>query len=69
VAHGQTFASAALANLNINLLPQTVAKLTGPFRVIELITVLVIAGIIIAITLPRCGNPPSNHLPAQRTSP
>jgi Tfp pilus assembly major pilin PilA len=31
-----------------------VAKPAKPFRVIELITLLVIGGIIVAITLPRC---------------
>ncbi|MFT3866979.1 MAG: hypothetical protein QM715_00645 [Nibricoccus sp.] len=36
---------------------------TRPFRVIELITVLVIAGLIVAVILPRCGKN-SAHAPA-----
>jgi hypothetical protein len=42
-----------------------VDKSTRPLRVIELITLLAIAGLIIAITLPRCATPAAhNQLPA-----
>jgi hypothetical protein len=45
-----------------------VAKPESPFRVIELVTVLVIAGLIVAITLPRCAKPsgPNQSPPTAR---
>ncbi|MBK9990073.1 MAG: hypothetical protein IPP19_04870 [Verrucomicrobia bacterium] len=43
-------------------LSDRVAKSAQPLRVIELITLLAIAGIIVAITLPRCSGPaPTPH--------
>jgi len=38
-----------------------VAKPASSFRVIELITLLVIAGLIVAITLPRCEKTPVHN--------
>jgi hypothetical protein len=46
-----------------------VAKPTRPLRIIELITLFVIAGLIIAITLPRCAPPASHNQPPAVTAP
>lgn len=44
-----------LAKRRTRPLARCVAQPTRPFRVIELITLLVIAGLIVAVALPRCG--------------